>query len=360
MTRAHNFNAGPAILPVSVLEATREAVVDYRNLGMSVMEMSHRSKEIVDMFTETQNLCLDILGLKKDEYYVLFLGGGASTQFAMIPYNYLKTKADYVNTGEWATKAIKEAQMIGETNVVASSKDANFNYIPKDLKFSSDSDYVHITTNNTIFGTRYNTIPDTGNIPLIVDMSSEMMARKLDYSKFSLIYAGAQKNIGPSGVTLVIIKKSFADNNAKETGHTMLKYSTHIKAETMFNTPPVLPVYVMNETFKWIINQGGLEVIEKNNVAKAKLIYDKIDEHSDFYKGSVANKEDRSLMNITWNLLTPELESKFVKEAEAKNMIGLKGHRSVGGIRASTYNACPIESCKALADFMEVFYQANK
>lgn len=359
MNRAHNFNAGPAILPVPVLEATQKAVIDYNGLGMSVMEMSHRSKEIVALFDETSADCLKIMNLSADDYTVLYLGGGASMQFAMIPYNFLHTSADYVNTGEWATKAIKEAKLIGNVNVVASSEESKFNYIPKNLTFDPNADYVHITTNNTIYGTRWNEIPEVGNVPLIVDMSSEMFSRQLDYSKFSLIYAGAQKNIGPSGVTLVIIKKSFLET-AKNTGLTMLKYSTHTKADSMFNTPPVIPVYVMNQTFKWILNQGGLEAVEAVNNKKAGILYSCIDSHPDFYKGSVINKEDRSLMNVTWNLPTPELENQFIKEAEKLNMIGLKGHRSVGGVRASIYNACPIESIQALVDFMEQFYQANK
>jgi phosphoserine aminotransferase len=360
MIRAHNFNAGPAILPLKVVEETRDAVYEFQNTGMSIMEMSHRSKEFDAVFKETQNDALKIMGLSPEEYYVIFLGGGASLQFAMLPMNFLHTKADYINTGEWASKAIKEAKGLGEVNVVASSESDNFNHIPKGVKWSADVDYAHITTNNTIYGTQLKQIPDVGNVPLVADMSSDFLSRKLDFSKFNLIYAGAQKNIGPAGVTLVCLKKAWVEEKASKGIPTMLKYKTHIDNESLFNTPPCLPVFVVNRTFKWIMEQGGLEAIEKNNEKKGKLIYDAIDAHLDFYKGSVVDKGDRSLMNITWNLPTPELEDKFVKEAKAKNMIGLKGHRKVGGIRASVYNACPIESCEFLVNFMEEFYEANK
>ncbi|MAT40603.1 MAG: 3-phosphoserine/phosphohydroxythreonine aminotransferase [Ectothiorhodospiraceae bacterium] len=358
-TRAHNFFAGPAILPVPVIEAARDAAYNFADLGMSIMEISHRSKEFDQVMVEAQQDALKIMGLSADEYAVLYLGGGASTQFAMLPLNFLHTKADYVNTGEWATKAIKEAKMLGETNVVATSEDANFNYIPKDITWTPGSDYAHITTNNTIYGTQWNTMPDTGDIPLVADMSSDMLSRPLDFSKFNLIYAGAQKNLGPSGVTLIIVKKAWVEEKAKKENLTMFKYATHIKKDSMFNTPPSFPVYVVGQTLKWIMNEGGLEVIEERNIRKAKLIYDIIDAYPEYYKGAVANKEDRSLMNITWNLPTEELEAKFVADAKAKGLYGLKGHRSVGGIRASTYNACPVESVEALAAFMEEFKKNN-
>lgn len=360
MARAHNFSAGPAVLPVEVLQDTAQAVLDYNGLGMSIMEMSHRSKEYDAVFTETQKDGLAILGLSPEEYEVLFLGGGASLQFLMVPMNFLVNKGEYVNTGAWSKKAIKEAKWVGNTSVAASSEDKNFNYIPKNINFSKDADYVHITTNNTIFGTRWNVMPDTGEVPLLSDMSSDFMSRPLDYSKFSLIYAGAQKNIGPAGVTMVIIKKSFLAI-AKENIPTMLAYKTHTDNGSMFNTPPCVNVYVVGRTFKWILNQGGLEAIEANNIKKAALLYDFIDANSDFYKGTVANKEDRSLMNVTWNLNTPELEAKFIADAKAKyNMTNLKGHRSVGGIRASIYNACPMETVNALVKFMDEFMKENK
>lgn len=358
MKRIHNFSAGPAILPLSVLEATKQVVEEYLGLGMSIMEMSHRSKPIVALFDETKENVLKLMNLSKDEYSVVFLGGGASLQFAMIPLNFLKNKADYINTGTWASNAIKEAKKVGNVNVVASSEDSNFNFIPKELKLSNDADYLHFTSNNTIFGTRFNKMPET-NAPLICDMSSDMFSRELDYSKFDMIYAGAQKNIGPSGVTMVVIKNSLLEN-ANTNLLTMFSYKTHVDKESMFNTPPVLPVFVVNETLKWINNEGGLKAIEERNNYKAGLIYNMIDELPNFYKGSVSQKEDRSIMNVTFNLPSEELEAKFIKEATAQNLDGLKGHRSVGGIRASIYNACPVESCQALADFMKEFYKNNK
>jgi phosphoserine aminotransferase len=360
MKRAYNFSAGPAILPIPVLEETAKAVMDYNNTGMSIMEMSHRSKEYDAVFVETQNDGLKILGLSPDEYSVLFLGGGASLQFHMVPMNFLNKKADYVATGYWAKKAIKEAKWVGETNVAASSEDKNFNYIPKVIIFNSDADYAHITTNNTIYGTRWNKMPDAVNVPLVADMSSDFMSRPLDYSKFSLIYAGAQKNIGPAGVTMVVLKKSWLEKQ-RQNIPTMLDYKIHVDANSMYNTPPCLPVYVVGRTFKWIIKQGGLEAVEQNNIKKASLLYDFVDAHPDFYKGTIPNKDDRSLMNITWNLNTPELEAKFVDEAKKKyNMTNLKGHRSVGGVRASVYNACPMDAVEALVKFMEEFMKENK
>ena len=359
MNRAHNFSAGPAVLPVEVLEETSKAVIDFENLGMSIMEVSHRSKEFDNVVVEAQKDCLKLMGLSEDEYSVLFLGGGASTQFLMIPMNFLRNKADYVNTGAWSKKAIKEAKWVGQCDVVASSEETVFNFIPKDIKFNNDADYVHITTNNTIYGTEYKEIPDVGNVPLVADMSSDIFARKLDFSKFNIIYAGAQKNIGPSGVTLVVIKKDWLSKQ-NDNVPTMLNYKTHIDKASMFNTPPCLPIYVVGRVFKWIERQGGLEAIQERNEKKANLIYDFIDANSDFFKGH-AKKEDRSLMNVTWNLPTPELEAQFVKEAREKyNMTNLKGHRSVGGNRASIYNACTHESVETLVKFMEEFMKANK
>jgi phosphoserine aminotransferase len=361
MNRAHNFSAGPAILPVEVLQETAQAVLDYNNLGMSIMEMSHRSKEYDAVFVETQNDCLKLMGLSPEDYYVLFLGGGASMQFLMVAMNFLSTKADYINTGEWSSKALKEGKYVGEAIEVASSKDKNFNYIPKNVIFTPDADYVHITTNNTIEGTEYWTIPDTGNVPLIADMSSDMFCCKRDWSKFNLIYAGAQKNIGPAGVTMVVIKKAWAAEKAKSNVPTMLKYKTHIDKDSMYNTPPCLPAFVVGRTFKWIMKQGGVDAVEVNNKLKAKVLYDFLDANADFYKPKVTVIQDRSLMNITWNMNSEELEAKFVAEAKAKyNMTNLKGHRSVGGLRASTYNAMPIESVKALVKFMEEFMKENK
>lgn len=359
MARAHNFFAGPAVLPLSVIEETAHAINDFANLGVSIMEVSHRSKEFDAVILDAANDALQIMGLSSDEYAVIFVGGGASTQFAMLPMNFLHTKADYLVTGEWATKAAKEAKLFGQVNEVASSKDKNFNYIPKNVSWSTDADYAHFTTNNTIFGTQLRDTPEV-SVPLVADMSSDMLSRKLDFTKYSLIYAGAQKNLGPSGVTLVVVKKAWLEAKAKDGVPTMLKYKTHVEKQSLYNTPPVLPIFVLGKTLKWIMKMGGLEEIEFYNEKKAKLIYDAIDGHPDFYKGTVADPVDRSRMNITWNLPMPELEDAFVKEAKAKGMLGLKGHRSVGGLRASVYNACPMESIETLVKFMEEFYTAKK
>ena len=357
-TRSHNFFAGPAILPYSVLEETRDAVMDFANLGVSILEVSHRSKEFDAVIVGAQNDVLAIMGLPPEEYSVVFLGGGASMQFAMVPMNFLHTKADYVVTGEWATKAAKEAKLFGEVREAASSKSTNFNQIPKNIVYSKDADYVHITTNNTIYGTEWKTTPEVGNVPLVADMSSDIFSRTVDFKKYSLIYAGAQKNIGPAGVTMVVVKKQWLETKGKDNIPSMLKYKTHVEKLSLFNTPPVFAVFILGKTMKWITKEGGLEAIQKRNEKKAKVIYDVIDAHPQFYRGCVV-KEDRSLMNITWTLPTTELEDKFVSEAKAKKMLGLKGHRSVGGIRASVYNACPLESAEFLAKFMEEFYSAH-
>jgi phosphoserine aminotransferase len=359
-TRAHNFFAGPAILPVPVLEETRDAVINFANLGVSILEISHRSKEFDAVIIDAQKDALSLMGLTEQDYAVIFLGGGASLQFGMVPMNFLHKKADYLVTGEWATKAAKEARLFGVVVEAASSKDKNFNYIPKNVKWSPDADYAHITTNNTIFGTQMKNIPDVGTLPLVADMSSDILSRRLDFSKYSLIYAGAQKNLGPAGVTMVVIKKAWMEEKTKPNITSMLRYKTHVDGASLYNTPPVFGIFILGKTLKWIMKEGGLDFIEQRNQKKGKLIYDAIDAHPDFYKGSAANKEDRSLMNITWNLPTPELEDKFIGEAKKKGMLGLKGHRSVGGIRASVYNACPMESAEVLAKFMEEFYTANK
>ena len=360
MARAHNFFAGPAVLPLSVVEETRDAVMDFAGIGVSIMEISHRDKAFEKVVTEAQADALALTGLSADEYAVVFLGGGASFQFAMVPMNFLQKKADYVNTGEWASKAIKEAKLLGEVTEVASSKATNFNQLPKNIKYSSDADYVHITTNNTIFGTQWKIDPDVGTVPLIADMSSDMLGIKRNFKKYSLIYAGAQKNLGPAGVVMLVIKKAWMEAKAKQNISSMLKYKTHVDAGSLYNTPPCLPIFVVGRTLKWIIKEGGLEAVQARNENKAKLIYDIFDAHPEFYKGSVVNKEDRSLMNVTWNLPTPELEEKFIAEAKPKKMLGLKGHRSVGGMRASMYNACPMESVELLAKYMEEFYKTNK
>jgi phosphoserine aminotransferase len=334
--------------------------MDFAGLGVSIMEVSHRDKAFDKVVQEAQADALNIMGLSAQDYAVIFLGGGASLQFAMVPMNFMQKKADYVNTGEWASKAIKEAKLFGEVVEVASSKGTNFNQLPKNIKYSGDADYVHITTNNTIYGTEWKIDPNVGDVPLISDMSSDMLAVRRDFAKYSLIYAGAQKNLGPAGVVMIVIKKAWMESNAKQNVPTMLKYKTHVDGMSVFNTPSVLSIFVVGRTLKWIIKEGGLDAIQARNEKKAKLIYDVFDAYPEFYKGTVVNKEDRSLMNITWNLPTPELEEKFVAEAKAKKMLGLKGHRSVGGMRASVYNACPMESVEFLVKFMEEFYKANK
>ncbi len=364
MNRAHNFFAGPAILPVEVLEKARDAAWDFNNLGVSILEISHRSKDFEKVIQEAQADCLEIAGLSAADYSVIFVGGGASQQFLTVPTNFLNKKAEYINTGVWATKAYKEAVWVAKqrnlaVKETATSKDANFNYIPKGWKVEDDSDYVHITTNNTIYGTELKETPDV-SIPIIADMSSNMFSRPYDFSKYSLIYAGAQKNIGPAGVVMAIIKKDWLEKCAYPDVPTMLNYKTHVKEESLFNTPPVFPIYVVGQTLKWILKKGGLVKIEEMNAEKAGYIYGAIDTMNDFYKGAVKDVVDRSFMNITFNLPTPELEDQFVKEAKALNMLGLKGHRSVGGVRASVYNACPMESVQALSKFMETFYKANK
>jgi len=359
MKRVHNFSAGPAILPLDVVLKSASAVTEYAELGMSVMEMSHRSKPIVNIFDEAVADCLELMGLSSQDYAVCFVGGGASLQFLMLPWNFLKKKASYFNTGAWADKSITEAQNVGPVDVIGSSKELNFNHIPKHYEVDPDSDYLHYTSNNTIFGTRFANIPDSNGVPLVCDMSSDIFSRQIDFSKFDLIYAGAQKNMGPAGATMIVIKRSWLDSSGKDVKETMLSYKTHIKKDSMFNTPPVLPVYILGQTFKWLKQNGGVEWIEAINNRKASKLYDAIDSSGGFYKGSVVEPGDRSIMNVTYNLPTSELEKKFVEEAGQQDLSGLKGHRSVGGIRASIYNALPEESVDRLIDFMVSFQKNN-
>lgn len=357
--RVFNFNPGPATLPFEVIRQASQAVLEYDGQGMSLIEMSHRSKQYDKINAEAEADMKKIMGLG-DDYRVLFMGGGASLQFSMVPMNFLRQgqTADYVNTGAWASKAIKEAKKEGSVNVAASSEDRQFAYIPKTFNFTKDASYVHVTSNNTIYGTEWQTYPETNGVPLIVDMSSDILSRKLDYSKFDLIYAGAQKNLGPAGVTIIIAKKDFIDS-ANDNLPTMLSYKTHAAKNSLFNTPPVFPVYVVGLVLKWILEKGGLDAIEKINTEKAKLLYDMIDANIDFYSPNV-DKDGRSKMNVTFRLVNRDLEAKFVEEAKAQDLIGLKGHRDAGGIRASLYNALPLEGVKKLTEFMEQFKKDNK
>ncbi len=355
--KKHNFYAGPSILPDYTIENTADAVRNFAGTGLSVMEISHRSKEFVAVMEEAQALFKELLNIP-DGYSVLFLGGGASTQFAMVPFNLLNKKAAYLNTGAWAKKAIKEAQLFGEVEVVASSEDKNFSYIPKDFTIPEDADYFHITTNNTIYGTEIREDIDSP-VPLVADMSSDILSRPVDVSKYAVIYGGAQKNLAPAGVTFVIIRSDILGKVDRKIP-TMLNYQTHIDKGSMFNTPPVLPVFAALQTLKWIKNKGGVEEINKINVKKAEMLYDEIDRNK-LFKGTVA-KEDRSIMNVCFvmNDGYEEKEKAFLDFATERGMIGIKGHRSVGGFRASTYNALPVESVEALIQAMQDFETYNK
>lgn len=356
MARAYNFNAGPAALPLEVLQQAQEELVDYRGIGMSVMEISHRSKEYEAINDETQALVHELLNIPNG-YKTLFLQGGASTQFAMAPMNFLrpgKTGA-YALTGSWAQKAYKEARLFGETAVAASTEADRFTRVPapEEFRIPDNAAYLHITSNETIGGIQYRDFPDSGNVPLFADMSSDIMSRPLDVSRFGLIYAGAQKNLGPSGVTLVIIREDLLQDTPKDLP-TMLRYAVHAENNSLYNTPPAFSVYMVNLVLKWIKRKGGLAAMERLNREKTELIYRAIDDSGGFYRG-VADPGSRSVMNVTFRLADEELEKTFVKESEQAGFVGLKGHRSVGGLRASTYNAVPYESCKALAEFMNEF-----
>jgi len=358
--RVHNFSAGPAVLPEEVLKEVREELLDYRGEGLSVMEMSHRSATFQSIIDDAMATMKRLMNLGAD-YDVLFLQGGASTQFYMIPLNFCAEGkvANYVNTGAWSTKALKEAKKIGkEMHVAASSEDKDFTYIPKEFELSENPAYLHITTNNTIRGTEFHFEPEVPkNIPLIADMSSDFLSRPLNFKKYAVMYGGAQKNIGPAGVTFVVIRKDMKDKiNAGLP--TMMDYKTHLDKGSMFSTPPTFGIYVVGKVLHWIENKGGLQALEKINVEKANYIYDILD-NSDFYRGTVV-KEDRSLMNIPFRLPTEELEKKFIAEAAEKGMIGLKGHRSVGGCRASLYNSLQIKAAQDLAEFMLDFEKRNK
>ncbi|MDO9535991.1 MAG: 3-phosphoserine/phosphohydroxythreonine transaminase [Bacillota bacterium] len=354
--RVFNFYPGPATLPLPVLEQAQKEFLDYRGSGMSVMETSHRSKEFEEIITSAESLMLELLDLS-DDYRVLFLQGGASLQFAMLPLNYLPagTAADYVLTGVFAEKAIQEAGRLGKTNISASSKDNKYRNIPlnEEIKLSESPAYVHITTNNTIYGTQWKYIPECGEFPLVADMSSDILSRKIDMSKFSLVYAGAQKNLGPSGVTTVIISKTMLQK-AQDNLPMILSYKVHADADSLHNTPPTFSVYMLKLVLQWVKEQGGVQAMDIFNQKKADLIYEAIDNSGGFYKGH-AVREDRSTMNITFRLPNEDHEKLFVEEAKKEGLIGLKGHRSVEGIRASVYNAMPLEGCETLSRFMTEF-----
>jgi len=351
--KKHIFNAGPCKLAGPVLENTSNAVKELDGTGMSIMEVSHRSKEFQAIFDETVNLFKEVLSIPEG-YSVLFLGGGASMQFCMIPYNFLNNKAAYMNTGTWATKAIKEAQNLGDTKVIASSEDKGFSYIPKAYSIPEDADYFHITTNNTIKGTEIHEDMDSP-VPLFADMSSDILSRPVDVSKYAMIYGGAQKNLGPAGVTFVIIKDDILNKVTKEGIPTMLKYKTHVDKESMFNTPPCLPIYAVRETLKWVKAEGGVEEMDKRASARADLLYEAMD-NSKMFVGTVP-VEDRSRMNICFVMKEEykDLEADFFKFAGEKGCLGIKGHRSVGGFRASCYNALDLESVKVLVDAMNEY-----
>lgn len=355
MTKIHNFSAGPAILPQSAIDASIEALKNFSGTGLSLIEVSHRSKEYEAVVEEACQLVRDILKLN-DDYAVLFLQGGASTQFDMIPMNLLDEgeTAAYVNTGVWASRAIKEAKMFGNVNVLASSEDKNFNYIPKNYSIPTDVKYFHCTSNNTIYGTEMFEFPKT-DVPLICDMSSDIFSRPFDASQFDMIYAGAQKNMGPAGTTLVIIKKDLV-GKAKRKVPTMLDYKPHVENGSMYNTPSVFAIFVCMHTLRWI-KEMGLEAMEIRNKAKADLLYAEIDRNP-LFEGTVV-KEDRSRMNVNFVTTNKEHEAEFLKLCESKHLSGLKGHRSVGGLRASLYNALPIESVQVLVDTMKEF-EASK
>ncbi len=346
--KKHNFSAGPCILPQEVFKEASQAILDYNNSGLSIIEISHRSKDFVDIMEEARSLALELLGLEGKGYKALFLQGGASTQFLMAAYNLMQSKAGYLNTGSWSDKAIKEAKLFGEVIEVASSKDANFNYIPKGYEIPKDLDYIHCTSNNTIFGTQIKDFP-VSNAPLVCDMSSDIFSRQLDFSKFGLIYAGAQKNMGPAGTTLVVVKEEILGKMKRQIP-SMLDYQVHISKASMFNTPPVFAVYTSMLTLRWLKNLGGIEAIEELNEKKAKLIYSEIDLNP-LFKG-FAVKEDRSNMNATFTLVNEDLKETFEAMCKEAGINGVNGHRSVGGYRASIYNAMTIESVATLVDIM--------
>ena len=359
MSRVYNFSAGPAVLPEEVLKETAEEMLDYKGTGMSVMEMSHRSKAYDTIIKEAEADLRELMNIP-DNYKVLFLQGGASQQFAMIPMNLMKNKvADYIVTGQWAKKAYQEAAMYGKANKIATSEDETFSYIPdcSDLPMSEDADYVYICENNTIYGTKFHTLPNTKGKTLVSDVSSCFLSEPVDVTKYGVIYGGVQKNIGPAGVVIVIIREDLITEDVLEGTPTMLKYKTHADNDSLYNTPPAYGIYVCGKVFKWLKKQGGLAAIKEYNEKKAAVLYNFLDE-SKLFKGTV-RKEDRSLMNVPFVTGDADLDAKFVKEAAEAGFVNLKGHRSVGGMRASIYNAMPIEGVEKLVEFMKEFEKQN-
>lgn len=359
MGRVYNFSAGPAVLPEKVLQEAAAEMLDYNGTGMSVMEMSHRSKAFEDIIKTAEKDLRELMDIP-DNYKVLFLQGGASQQFAMIPMNLMKNKvADFIVTGQWAKKAYQEAAKYGKVNKIASSEDQTFSYIPdcSDLPISEDADYVYICENNTIYGTKFKTLPNTKGKTLVADVSSCFLSEPVDVTKYGIIYGGVQKNIGPAGVTIVIIREDLITEDVLPGTPTMLTYKTHADAGSLYNTPPAYGIYICGKVFKWIKEMGGLEVMKAHNEKKAKILYDYLDE-SKLFRGTVV-KEDRSLMNVPFVTGDADLDAKFVKEAKEAGFENLKGHRTVGGMRASIYNAMPIEGVEALVEFMKKFEKEN-
>jgi phosphoserine aminotransferase len=359
MGRVYNFSAGPAVLPEEVLQEASKELLNYDNAGMSVMEMSHRSSAYQSIIDEAEQDLRELMNIP-DNYRVLFLQGGASLQFAMLPMNLMKNKvADYIITGNWAKKAYQEASRFGKVNVIASSADKNFTYIPdcSDLPISQDADYVHICENNTIYGTKFKSLPNTKGKVLVADISSCILSEPVDVSKYGVLYGGAQKNVGPAGVTIVIIREDLISDDCLADTPTMLKYKTHADNGSMYNTPPTYGIYICGKVFKWLKKLGGLEAMKELNEKKAKILYDYLDE-SKLFKGTV-DKKDRSLMNVPFVTGDSELDAKFIKEAKEAGLENLKGHRTVGGMRASIYNAMPIQGVEALVEFMKDFEAKN-
>ena len=359
MARVYNFSAGPAVLPEEVLQEAADEMLDYRGTGMSVMEMSHRSKAYDTIIKEAEADLRELMNIP-DNYKVLFLQGGASQQFAMIPMNLMKNRvADYIVTGQWAKKAYQEASLYGKANKIASSEDKTFSYIPdcSDLPISEDADYVYICENNTIYGTKFKTLPNTKGKPLVADVSSCFLSEPVDVTKYGVIYGGVQKNIGPAGVVIAIIREDLITEDVLPGTPTMLTYKTHADAKSLYNTPPAYGIYICGKVFKWLKAQGGLAAIKEKNEKKAKVLYDFFDQ-SKMFKGTVV-KKDRSLMNVPFVTGDADLDAKFVKEAKEAGLENLKGHRSVGGMRASIYNAMPYEGVVALVEFMKKFEEEN-